>query len=215
MHLGDGERGLGLVRQALRISEMPARVFNPTHINRRKALFEEACELARAGCYVDMTAFPVADGEDAWTAADGSAPLPRTAAPADRITVSSDGGGCLPHFNADGESCIWTSATPASLAATLAELLDGGVAFETVLPAFTANPARLLRLHQQGSHRGRARRRSASSWRCRAPHRIRHDAGGCGTASRRRAINGQLRNRSRQGGRLVLPVRYSQRDTRL
>ena len=35
LHLGDGERGLDLVRQALSISELPARVFNPTHINRR------------------------------------------------------------------------------------------------------------------------------------------------------------------------------------
>src|SRR5690606_23438678 len=38
LHLGDGPRGLDLVRRALDQSELPARVFNPTHVNRRKAL---------------------------------------------------------------------------------------------------------------------------------------------------------------------------------
>ena len=46
LHLGDGVRGLELVRRAINESELPASVFNPTHVNRRKALFEEACELA-------------------------------------------------------------------------------------------------------------------------------------------------------------------------
>ena len=44
LHLGDGPRGLELVRRALEQSEIPARVFNPTHVNRRKALFAEAVE---------------------------------------------------------------------------------------------------------------------------------------------------------------------------
>ena len=65
LHLGDGPRGLELVRRALRECEIPARVFNPTHVNRRKALFEEAVDLARAGCTIDLTAFPVDDDEDA------------------------------------------------------------------------------------------------------------------------------------------------------
>src|SRR3954465_10898633 len=35
LHVGDGSRGLELVRQALNASEIPSRVFNPTHVNRR------------------------------------------------------------------------------------------------------------------------------------------------------------------------------------
>jgi beta-aspartyl-dipeptidase (metallo-type) len=49
LHLGDGERGLSMVNEALEQSEIPPRTFNPTHINRRKALFEEACDLAKKG----------------------------------------------------------------------------------------------------------------------------------------------------------------------
>jgi beta-aspartyl-dipeptidase (metallo-type) len=41
------------VRRALDASELPARVFNPTHVNRRRALFEEALVLARRGCVVE------------------------------------------------------------------------------------------------------------------------------------------------------------------
>lgn len=103
LHLGDGERGLDLVRQALQISELPARVFNPTHINRRKALFEEAIELARGGSTVDITAFPVAEDEDAWAADVALLKFLESGAPANRVTVSSDGGGCLPVFNEQGE----------------------------------------------------------------------------------------------------------------
>ncbi len=150
LHLGDGSRGLQLVRQALQTSELPARVFNPTHINRRRALFDEALELAAAGCYVDLTAFPVEEGEDAWSAADGLTRYFDSGAPAGRITVSSDGGGCLPQFDDDGVLTVMDVGRPASLAETLAELLGKGAALETVLPAFTANPARLLRLHAKG-----------------------------------------------------------------
>jgi beta-aspartyl-dipeptidase (metallo-type) len=68
LHLGDGTRGLSLVRDALAASELPARVFHPTHVNRRKALFDEALALAKQGCTIDITAFPVDEDEDAWPA---------------------------------------------------------------------------------------------------------------------------------------------------
>ncbi len=76
LHVGSGGRGLELVRQALERTELPAAVFNPTHVNRRKALFEEATALARRGCTIDITAFPVEEGEDAWSAGRGADPLP-------------------------------------------------------------------------------------------------------------------------------------------
>ncbi len=70
LHVGDGARGLEPVRQALQVSELPAAVFNPTHVNRRKALFEEALALAEQGCTIDITAFPVVEGADEWSAAE-------------------------------------------------------------------------------------------------------------------------------------------------
>ena len=150
LHLGDGERGLDLVRQALRLSELPARVFNPTHVNRRKALFEEAIELAREGSTVDITAFPVAEDEDAWAADVALLKYLESGAPANRVTVSSDGGGCLPVFNDAGEMLHMDIGRPMSLIETLQTLLDGGSALAQVLPAFTSNVADILRLHDRG-----------------------------------------------------------------
>jgi len=150
LHLGDGERGMDLVRRALAESELPARVFNPTHINRRKGLFDEALPLARAGCTVDITAFPVADDEDAWAADVALGKYLDAGAPADRITISSDGGGCLPVFNEQGEMLKMDIGRPSSLVKTLTDLLAGDRPLESVLPAFTSNVADILRLGDRG-----------------------------------------------------------------
>ncbi len=150
LHVGDGPRGLDLVRRALDQSELPARVFNPTHVNRRKALFEEALALAKRGCTVDITAFPVDDGEDAWDAADALQRYLASDAPRERVTVSSDAGGCLACFDADGHLCGMGVGEPNALAATLAELLRRGLPLQDVLPAFTRNVAALLRLPRKG-----------------------------------------------------------------
>jgi beta-aspartyl-dipeptidase (metallo-type) len=150
LHVGDGGRGLDLIRQALDASELPPRVFNPTHVNRKRALFDEALALAGRGCAVDVTAFPVAEGEDAWSAADALVRYLDAGLPADRVTVSSDGGGCLPVFDAEGRVASMDVGSPSALADTLRALLRAGQPLERVLPAFTANPAALLRLERKG-----------------------------------------------------------------
>jgi beta-aspartyl-dipeptidase (metallo-type) len=150
LHVGNGPRGLELVRRALRESELPASVFNPTHVNRRKALFEEALALAREGCVVDITAFPVEEGEDAWSAPQALTRYLEAGLPQERVTISSDGGGCLPVFDADGRVTEMDVGRPTAMAAALRELLSCGQPLERILPALTSNPARLLRLANKG-----------------------------------------------------------------
>lgn len=150
LHLGDGVRGLELVRRALAESELPPRVFNPTHVNRRRALFDEALLLARGGSTIDITAFPVADGEDAWPADTALLRYFDSGAPPERVTISSDGGGCLPTFDADGRVTRMEVGTSMALAATLAALLDAGLPLDRALPPFTSNVATLLRLPGKG-----------------------------------------------------------------
>lgn len=150
LHLGDGERGLALVREALASSELPPRVFNPTHVNRRRALFAESLALAEAGCAVDITAFPVGPEEDTWSAADALAQYLASDAPAERVTMSSDGGGCLPEFDADGRVVRMGVGDAAALLATVRELVGRGLPLEAVLPAVTSNAADLLRLPGKG-----------------------------------------------------------------
>ncbi|HEX5005320.1 MAG TPA: beta-aspartyl-peptidase [Gemmatimonadales bacterium] len=150
LHLGDGPRGLRLVNEALDGSELPPRVFNPTHVNRRRALFEEALALAERGAWIDITAFPVGPEEDALSAEDALLHYLGAGLPPERITVSSDGGGCLPVFDGDGRVTDMDVGSPGALAAALRSLLDRGQALERVLPAFTSNPADLLRLPDKG-----------------------------------------------------------------
>jgi beta-aspartyl-dipeptidase (metallo-type) len=150
LHLGDGLRGLDLVRQALEKSELPPRVFHPTHVNRRKGLFDEALALSARGCTIDLTAFPVEEGEDAWSATDALLRYLESGAHAERITISSDAGGCLPTFDANGHVCKMGVGESGALLQTLNEAVVRGVPLERALPAFTSNPARLLRLASKG-----------------------------------------------------------------
>ena len=150
LHLGDGTRGLDLVRRALDTSELPPRVFQPTHVNRKKALFEEALELAKRGCHVDITAFPVEEGEDAWPAHEALIRYLDSGAPPERVSISSDAGGCLPCFDGEGRVCGMDVGHSGSMLETLKRLLARGLPLDRALPAFTCNPAELLRLPGKG-----------------------------------------------------------------
>jgi beta-aspartyl-dipeptidase (metallo-type) len=152
LHLGDGARGLDLVRRALQQSELPARVFNPTHVNRQPALFEEALELADQGCTIDVTCFPPAPEGDPSLPADVALCRYLDAGlPSHGITMSSDSGGCLPTFDAQGNMTHMDVGSAQTLAATLAALVAAGRPLQDVLPAFTSNPARHLKLLGKGT----------------------------------------------------------------
>ena len=97
-----------------------------------------------------MTAFPLAEGEDAWSAADALQRYLDQDFPIDRITISSDAGGCLPVFNRQGELLSMDFAKSQALIKTLRELLDSGCELARVLPAFTSNVAGHLRFHNKG-----------------------------------------------------------------
>lgn len=156
LHLGDGARGLELVRRALSESELPPRVFNPTHVNRRKTLFDEATELAREGVTVDITAFPVSEDDDGWPADVALERYLGSGAPADKVTVSSDGGGCLPVFDRQGTLLSMDIGTPGALIDSFVRAVARGVPLPSVLPAYTSNVASLLRLAGRGRIEPRA-----------------------------------------------------------
>ena len=150
LHVGNVPRGLELVRAALDESEIPPGVFQPTHVNRRRALFEEAMALAARGVTIDVTASPVAPGNEALPAADAVAEYFARDLPRDRITVSTDAGGSLPVFDGEGRLVHMGVGRPEALAETLAALLARGMPLELALLPFTANPAHCLRLERKG-----------------------------------------------------------------
>ena len=151
LHLGDGKRGLELVRRAVDETELPASTFYPTHLNRNTRLFKEGVDIVSRGVIIDVTAFPVEDGEDAYSAADAIVRYLDAGAPPQRLTCSSDGGGCLPTFGSDGRLVAMDIGRPGACFDTLKELLLRGLALESVLPVFTSNVAAALRLKAKGT----------------------------------------------------------------
>ena len=149
-HLGDGERRLSMIRDCLEQSEIPSRVFNPTHVNRNKALFEEACELTARGCTVDMTAYPADSNDAGWSAEQATARYLEKGFDPQKLTISSDGGGCLPKFDAQGEMLEMNFAKSSALAITFKAMLDMDLPIASILPLMTSNVADLLKFHRKG-----------------------------------------------------------------
>jgi beta-aspartyl-dipeptidase (metallo-type) len=148
LHLGDGQRGLSLIREALSQAEIPPRTYNPTHINRQKFLFEEACDLAKQGCWVDVTAFET--GDVGYEPGEALLRYMQQDLPQDKLTISSDGGGCLPDFHADGSLAKMDFADSQSMTDIFYQLVDNGEDVSRFLPFFTQNVAQLMNFHQKG-----------------------------------------------------------------
>ena len=152
IHVGDGDERLELLRRACDGSELPPTVFYPTHVNRSRALLEEAADWARSGGFVDVTVSTTPE-----LIAAGDIPalealdiLATAGAPLERVTLSSDAGGSLPLY-VDGVLEGLVAASPSSLPELLAEVPAGDRAlYERVLAALTANPARALGIPAAG-----------------------------------------------------------------
>lgn len=150
LHVGAGERGLKQVRKALAKSELPVRLFHPTHVNCRRATLDEAFELAERGGVIDLSCFPLETVEGAVPATEALLGYLEAGLPADGVTISSDAGGSLPTFDEDGRLIEMGVGSSASMAVTLAELFASGRAPAEFLPALTSNAAALLGLERKG-----------------------------------------------------------------
>lgn len=149
IHMGDGPRQFELLEQALDTFEIPARVYHPTHVNRNIPLFEAAMLLSRRGVTMDVTAFP--DADEGLLASDAIVRWLEAGCDASRLTCSSDGGGCLPIFDEDGEMLAMDIGASEALANTVKELLSRDLPIESWLPIFTRNIARVLRMPDIGT----------------------------------------------------------------
>jgi len=149
LHLGDGERGLELVRRVLTETELPHRVLHPTHLNRNFDLWAEAVTLAAdLEIFADVTAFPEDDAGP--SAAEAVSQWLAAGRDPSRITASSDGGGCLPQFDPDGVLTGMDVGSPDGLLEMVQSLIDRRVPMETAIAVVTANPAALFRFHGKG-----------------------------------------------------------------
>jgi beta-aspartyl-dipeptidase (metallo-type) len=153
VHVGDGRRGLSLLRRVVAETEIPASQFVPTHINRNPALFEEAVAWAKAGGFVDFTTSTVPayleDGEV--TCGAGLRAMLEAGVDPSRITFTSDGQGSLPRFDGHGRLCGLDVGRVTTLFAAVRDAVRRErVPLDVALQVVTLNPARILKLRSKG-----------------------------------------------------------------
>jgi beta-aspartyl-dipeptidase (metallo-type) len=150
LHVGDGARGLDLVRRALRETELPARTFHPTHVNRNPRLLEESLAISREGVTIDVSAFPPPYDDGTVPPAEAVRRYLDAGLDPARITVSSDAGGCLPTFDLDGRLVKFDVGAATGLLDVVRALLADGVPPERAVAPVTSNPAALFRFPTTG-----------------------------------------------------------------
>lgn len=144
VHMGDAPAGFAPLREAVSGGDLPRSQFLPTHCARSEALFAEALAWVAAGGSIDLTA-------DGGRCAESYLRALESGASPDRITMSSDGQGSLPVFDADRRLVRMDVGTCASLADTLRALVEGaGLALEKALIPVTSAPAAILKLRGKG-----------------------------------------------------------------
>ena len=153
VHLGDGARGLSLLRRVVEQTEIPISQFLPTHVNRNPSLFEEGLAWAKAGGAIDFTtsAVPAFFEEGEVKCSLGLRRAIEAGVDVSRITFTSDGQGSLPSFDERGVLKRLEIGRVTSLWSEIRDAVrDEGLALETVLPVGTSNPARVLKLRRKG-----------------------------------------------------------------
>jgi len=153
IHVGDGERGLGLIRDIIKKTEIPFRQFLPTHMNRNPTLFEEGIYYARDGGFIDFTTSTVeqflAEGEQRCRKALRI--CLEQGVPIGQITFSSDGQGSLPEYDRHGEMTGYHVGHCGSLFPEVrGAVQEEGVPLDTALRVITSNPAHLFKLARKG-----------------------------------------------------------------
>lgn len=159
VHLGDSERRLDLIRRVIHETEIPASQFLPTHVNRNEALFEECLDFAAEGGTIDFTGN---EDIDYWeTICDevrvcrGIRRLLERGISSDRFTISSDGQGSMPVFNAQGEYKGIGIGKASCLLKEVRECVQKeDIPLETAIKGITCNPASILKLYRKGRIKG-------------------------------------------------------------
>ena len=153
VHMGDGRRGLSLLRRLLDETEIPPTQILPTHINRNPVLFDEGTAYAKAGGLVDFTTSTVPASRD-----DGEVKCSRglramleAGVEVTQITFTSDGQGSLPVFDAQGRFQRLDVGRVTSLWGEVRDaVFHEQIPLETALQVVTSNPARALKLGGKG-----------------------------------------------------------------
>lgn len=144
VHMGDGEKGLKPINDILEETEIPRRIFRPTHVNRREELLVEAFEFAKGGGFIDLTCGiyeDLAPRKVITRAVEEGVPL-------ENITISSDGYGSWSRYDEYGRLIKIGVSSVSSLYKELKTMVvEEKMVLEEALKYFTSNVSKSLNLH--------------------------------------------------------------------
>jgi beta-aspartyl-dipeptidase (metallo-type) len=151
-HIGDHPEGLTQLQDVQRRSGIPPDRLVATHVNRNPELWQQAMVYARGGGSIDLTGMqrPDCGYPNGLAPADAIQEALATGVPAERITLSSDGGAAYPRLDAEGAVLEMYTAGPESLLRTVRELVDQGLTWEQAVRFCSAHVADLLGLLRKG-----------------------------------------------------------------
>lgn len=143
LHMGNDERGLEPVFEALKRTSIPVKTFQPTHVGRREPLLKEAFRLAKMGGTIDLTCGESKKGGMAAVLEEAV----KQDVPLCKLTFSSDGQGSWSEYDKDGRLVkIGVSSVDTILKELTFLVKECGYALEDVLPFGTSNVADALEL---------------------------------------------------------------------
>jgi beta-aspartyl-dipeptidase (metallo-type) len=144
-HLGSGAARLTQLHALIDEYDIAPRSVYATHINRSDAAMDDAIALASKGAFVDID---TADQDlFRWLPyyyEHGGDPR--------QLTISSDGNGSLPQYSDDGElTGVELTTLRMRFEQFVCSIAEHGWTVEQILPHFTSNVARALRLRSKGA----------------------------------------------------------------
>lgn len=150
LHMGDGREGLSKVFEALSRTEIPVKLFHPTHVTRKESLFEDAIKFAKMGGYIDLTAF---DSHNSKKLIPFIKRLLSEGVDLSLVTVSSDAQGSYSEYDEDGRLLKIGISSIGSIydefACLLREQASLSLSYSEIASLFTENPARALGLYPE------------------------------------------------------------------
>lgn len=153
MHMGDSKVGMQILHEITANGEIPKTQFIPTHVNRNPHLFAESIEWAKAGGIMDITS-GVSPASGSVRAIKPSLAVKKAleaGVPLTQITMSSDGNGSMPIFDAAGNTIGVGVASQASMLEEVSAMVqEEGIALSDAVQVVTLNVARALKLAHKG-----------------------------------------------------------------
>lgn len=150
-HMGDARSTFSVIYQVIQKSQLKKTQFLPTHCNRNNYLLEDAKTYGKKG-YVDITTSSYHfNPNKEIKASKAIVSLIEAEVPLQNITMTSDGCGSIPEFDAEGFLIQLHIAEPKTIFNELLDLVnEENWPLENALKLVTSNVADILKLHHKG-----------------------------------------------------------------